>query len=340
MVKNKFKTLILTLFVLLFFSLAAGTFVYLKLSSFAREPFKADANGKIFTIDPGQSLNGIAKNLENESIISNRLYFKLFTKLQNADKKLQAGEYLLSASKTPEQILDILVTGRVNLYKITLPEGLNLNEVANLIEKGNLCSKIEFKNLCHDKPFILSLGINAASLEGYLFPDTYFFPKQVSCETIITAMVKHFKTIFTKEWMARAKKMGFSVHDIVTLASIIEKETGDASERPLISSVFHNRLKKNMRLESDPTVIYGIKTFDGNIKRKHLKMMTPYNTYQIKGLPFGPIANPGALSLKAALYPAQTEYLFFVAKKDTTHQFSKTIQAHNRAVKKYQLRKK
>ena len=153
-------------------------------------------------------------------------------------------------------------------------------------------------------------------------------------------MVGHFKNVFTKKWQARAKSLGFSVHDIVTLASIIEKETGDAQERPVISSVFHNRLKKNMRLESDPTVIYGLKNFDGNIKRKHLKMVTPYNTYQIKGLPLGPIANPGALSLQAALNPAKTEYLFFVSKKDTTHQFSKTIQEHNRAVKKYQLRKK
>jgi len=152
--------------------------------------------------------------------------------------------------------------------------------------------------------------------------------------------MERFNTIFTEEWQKQAKTIGFSVHDIVTLASIIEKETGDALERPLISSVFHNRLKKNMRLESDPTVIYGIKDFDGNIKRKHLKIKTPYNTYQIKGLPLGPIANPGAKSLAAALNPVPSDYLFFVSKKDTTHQFSKTIQEHNKAVAKYQLRKK
>ena len=153
-------------------------------------------------------------------------------------------------------------------------------------------------------------------------------------------MVGHFKQVFTKKWQQIAQTMNFSVHDIVILASIIEKETGDASERPIIASVFHNRLKKGMRLESDPTVIYGIKNFDGNIKRKHLKMVTPYNTYQIKGLPLGPIANPGAKSLTAALNPSHSEYIFFVSKKDTTHQFSKTIQEHNKAVKKYQLRKK
>lgn len=315
-------------------------FLFQKISSFAKTPFNNAADQKVFSIKPGQSLGVIAKNLENESIVSNRTYFKLFTKYKKAGKRLQAGEYILSGSTSPEQILEILLKGKVKLYRLTIPEGKNIKEVAVLVEQANFCRKKQFIDLCHDKSFILSLSIESSSLEGYLFPDTYFFPKHTSCKTIIKTMVMHFKTIFTEEWQAQAKTLGFSVHDVVTLASIIEKETGDASERPLISSVFHNRLKKNMRLESDPTVIYGIKNFDGNIKRKHLKMMTPYNTYQIKGLPQGPIANPGAESLKAALNPAQTEYLFFVSKKNTTHQFSKTVQEHNRAVKKYQLRKR
>ena len=153
-------------------------------------------------------------------------------------------------------------------------------------------------------------------------------------------MVTHFKKVIIKQWKLKAQNINFSIHDTVILASIIEKETGDASERPLISSVFHNRLKKKMRLESDPTVIYGIENFDGNIKKKHLQMLTPYNTYKINGLPIGPIANPGALSLKAALYPAKTPYLFFVSKKDTTHKFSRTFKEHNKAVKKYQLNRK
>ena len=340
MSKSNLKILVFTLFVLFIFLTGYGVFFFLKISSFVQEPFTLAAKEKIFTIKPGQSLKLIAGNLEQESIISNKAYFKLFTKLKKADKKLQAGEYILSASKSPEQILEILIKGKVKLYRITLPEGRNIQEIATLIEKANLCTKKKFVDLCHDKSFIISLGIESTSLEGYLFPDTYFFPKHTSCENVITTMVGHFKIIFTEKWREQAESMGFSVHDIVTLASIIEKETGDAKERPVISSVFHNRLKKHMRLESDPTVIYGIKNFDGNIKRKHLKMITPYNTYQIKGLPMGPIANPGALSLQAALNPAQTVYLFFVSKKDTTHKFSKTIQEHNRAVKKYQLRKK
>ncbi len=340
MVKNKKKILTISLLALCIFMISCGLFFYLELSSFVKKPASPDAAEKVFTIKPGQGLAVIAKNLEKESIVSNKTYFKLFTKLKKAGKKLQAGEYILSAAKSPEQILTILMKGKVKLYRITIPEGLNIKETAALVEKTNIGTKKKFMTLCYNKSFISSLGIKAISLEGYLFPDTYFFPRHTSCENIITTMIGHFNIIFTEQWKIRAKNMGFSVHDIVTLASIIEKETGDAKERPLISSVFHNRLEKNMRLESDPTVIYGIKNFDGNIKRKHLKMVTPYNTYQIKGLPLGPIANPGALSLQAALYPVKSKYLFFVSKKDTTHKFSKTIREHNQAVKKYQLRKK
>ena len=340
MAKNKIKILFIVFFTLVIFLVGGGHLFYHKISSFVKEPFNPLATEKVFSIKPGQSLAVIAQNLKTESIISNKIFFKLFTKYKKAERKLQAGEYILSASKSPEQILEIFLKGKVKLYRITIPEGMNIKEIALLVEKENFCKNEEFIDLCHDKSFIFSLGINAITLEGYLFPDTYFFPKNTDCKTVITTMMERFNTIFTEEWQKQAKTIGFSVHDIVTLASIIEKETGDALERPLISSVFHNRLKKNMRLETDPTVIYGIKNFDGNIKKEHLKIKTPYNTYQIKGLPLGPIANPGAKSLAAALNPVTSDYIFFVSKKDTTHQFSKTIQEHNKAVAKYQLRKK
>jgi UPF0755 protein len=337
---KKISKIIIVLFILSAFLSLIGLFTFFQISDFIKKPLNMSAREKIFIIKPGQTLKLISANLEKESIISNKTYFILFTKFKKAGRNLQAGEYLLSGSKSPEQILEILKKGKVKLYRITFPEGLNIDEVALLVEKVGSCNKREFENLCKNRAFITSLGIKALSLEGYLFPDTYFFSKEASCKKVITTMVSHFKKTFTKEWQLKAKAMNFSIHDIVTLASIIEKETGDASERPIIASVFHNRLKKNMRLESDPTVIYGIKDFDGNIKRIHLKKWTPYNTYQIKGLPMGPIANPGALSLHAALNPAKTSYLFFVSKKDTTHKFSKTIQEHNKAVRKYQLRRK
>ena len=335
--RSKFITIIFILAALLFL---VGRYSYFHISAFIKNPLNPSAKEKIFIIKPGQNLKLIAANLEKESIISNKTYFMLFAKFKKAGRNLQAGEYLLSGAKSPEQILKILAQGKVKLYKITFPEGLNIRETALLLQNAGFCSKNEFTDLCYNTNFAESMGIEAASLEGYLFPDTYFFSKQASCKKIVQTMVDHFKNTFTKEWKRKAESKNFSIHDIVTLASIIEKETGDASERVIIASVFHNRLKRNMRLESDPTVIYGIKNFDGNIKRKHLKEKTPYNTYQIKGLPMGPIANPGALSLHAALNPASTSYLFFVSKKDTTHKFSRTIEEHNQAVRKYQLRRK
>jgi UPF0755 protein len=340
MIKKQIKILLIIVFTFIILLVAGGLFFFLEISSFAKKPFNSADHNRVFTIKSGQSLNFIAQNLEQQAIIANQTYFKLFTRFKKSEKKLQAGEYLLSASKTPEQILETLIKGRVKLYKLTVPEGLNIKEVASLVEKSSSCNAVDFINLCYNTSFISSLGVKTNTLEGYLFPDTYFFPKNTSCKNVATTMVEHFKSTITNQWQKRAKKLGLSIHEIVTLASIIEKETGDASERPLISSVFHNRLKKNMRLESDPTVIYGIKNFDGNIKRKHLKMVTPYNTYQMRGLPVGPIANPGALSLKAALYPVQSKYIFFVSKKDTTHKFSRTLKEHNQAVRKYQLRRK
>lgn len=307
---------------------------------FQSTPLDPGAGSVYFAIKPGQNLKSIAHNLKSNNIISNDILFIWLGKLKNADKKLQAGEYLLSASHSPARILDTLLKGKVKLNKITFPEGLSIKETAMRLEKANFCSAEQFITLCHDPVFIKDLGIASQSLEGFLFPDTYFFPNQTACRTIIETMITRFNQVFKPEWEKRAKKLNLSVFEIVTLASIIEKETGDASERPIISSVFHNRLQKRMRLESDPTVIYGIKDFDGNIKRKHLRAYTPYNTYRIKGLPIGPIANPGALSIEAALYPADTDYLFFVSKKDTTHYFSKTFEEHNRAVRKYQLNKK
>jgi UPF0755 protein len=215
-----------------------------------------------------------------------------------------------------------------------------MHQIAEAIEQQGIGSKTEFMQFATSPASALSFKIAADTLEGYLFPDTYFFPKGMSAESLAASMVERFENQFLPEWRVRADELKLSIHEVVTLASIIEKETGEASERPIISSVFHNRLKKNMRLESDPTVIYGIEDFDGNITRKHLKTATPYNTYTMKGLPPGPIANPGGASIQAALYPAKTDFLFFVSRKDRTHQFSTTIDEHNAAVRKYQLKRR
>jgi UPF0755 protein len=184
---------------------------------------------------------------------------------------------------------------------------------------------------------IKTVGVEANSLEGYLFPDTYRLDKTMPEEAIIKKMVSRFWEIFNVDLQNRSRELGFSYHQVVTLASIIEKETGAEEERRLISAVFHNRLKRKELLQSDPTVIYAVKDFDGNLTREDLKLDSRYNTYRYAGLPPGPIANPGRASLIAALHPAEVDYLYFVSKNDRTHEFSSDLKQHNAAVRKYQL---
>ena len=319
---------------------AAAGLIY-ELRIYADRPANANtAQNAIFNVRPGQTLRTTADNLQQAELIKSSLKFILIARIKGLDKHLKAGEYLLSAAMPPRQILEIMVKGAVNLHKLTVPEGYNIAQIAALVENAKFGSKVDFIKTAKDTVLAGKNGIQAATFEGYLFPDTYFFPREVAMEQIISTMVARFWSVFTDEWKGRANDLGFTVHQIVTLASIIEKETGAAFERPIISSVFHNRLKKKMRLESDPTVIYGIKDFDGNLTRNHLGTHTPYNTYKIKGLPAGPIANPGRDSLEAALYPENSVFIYFVSKKDNTHYFSTNLKEHNQAVRKYQLKRK
>jgi UPF0755 protein len=334
------KALLFTVIPLFIFVCAAFVF-FLELLNYADTPVKpGDSDIVTVNVRPGQSLKAVADTLRQKKIIGNSLKFILIARMKGYDKRLKAGEYMLSAAMPPRKILEIMVMGTVRLYKLTVPEGYNLNQIAELVENLKFGTKLEFIKAATNTALVREKGLEGDTFEGYLFPDTYFFPKNVSVEKIISSMVNRFRSVFSPEWEARAKSLGFTVHQIVTLASIIEKETGAPFERPIISSVFHNRLKKNMRLESDPTVIYGIKNFDGNLTRKHLLTRTPYNTYAIRGLPAGPIANPGRLSLEAALYPEKTSFIYFVSKKDSTHHFSTSLEQHNRAVRKYQLGRK
>ena len=331
--KNSTKILLglLILAGLLFFG--SGLWVWRSLHT----PAATDSREKIFNIAPGQSLKQIAANLESRGLVSDAVLFTWYARYKKAGTRLPAGEYLLPGNMTPAQMLDTLLEGKVRLYRLTVPEGLNMHETASLVAAAGLCDTKTFMDLCMDHEFIAALAVPSHTLEGFLYPDTYFFSKSAACRQVIKKMVSTFFTVFTPQWQERAQTMGFTLQEIVTLASMIEKETGDASERPLIASVFHNRLKKKMRLESDPTVIYGDPEFEGRIRTRHLRRKTDYNTYQMHGLPKGPIASPGEKSLEAALFPARSEYLFFVSKNDTTHYFSKTLSEHNRAVRKYQL---
>ena len=240
---------------------------------------------------------------------------------------------------TPRRILATIVEGDVLLHRITIPEGFNLHQIAEAVARAGFGDAESFYEIATDPAVVAAAGFEGQSLEGYLYPDTYSFPKGYSQSSIIDAMTQRFRDAVSDAWRSRAAEMGMSLHEVVTLASIIEKETGDPAERPLIASVFHNRLAKGMRLETDPTVIYGIENFDGNLTRRHLRTPTPYNTYRIRGLPPGPIASPGHAALEAALFPAVSDYLFFVSRNDGTHQFSRNLQDHQEAVRKYQLRR-
>jgi len=332
------KKLSAIIFTILLLFIAGFSYVLLDILRYADAPASTEGREIFVAVHPGEGFGNISEKLLETGVIKYPFKFKLLARVKGYDKKIKAGEYCLSAAMTPLRILETVANGKVFFYKLTVPEGYNIKQIAQAVAKLGMGTEKAFSEIATDPSFVQEKGIDARTYEGYLFPDTYYLSKGATAKQIISLMVKRFESVFTPEWKKRADLMKFSVHQVITLASIIEKETGDPSERPIISSVFHNRLKRRMRLQSDPTVIYGIKNFDGNITRKHLKTRTAYNTYKIRGLPPGPIANPGEKAIEAALYPADTRFLYFVSKKDRTHKFSTNLKDHNRAVRKYQLR--
>ncbi len=319
-------------------AVGAGVIIH-DLSRYAVTPVGNIREPVIFEIHRGQSFASVTKSLEEKGLVDSRRKWTLVARYTGHDETIRFGEYQISPEMTPLEILNRFSRGDVLLHKVTIPEGFTMRQIAARLETAGLCSSEAFITLATDTQWIERLGIPGETLEGYLFPDTYFFEKNPSEKDVIRTMVGKFNNTFTQDWEDRAAEMGFSVHEIVTLASIIEKETGLDAERSRVASVFHNRLKRNMRLDSDPTVIYGIEDFDGRIRTRHLREKTAYNTYMQRGLPPGPIASPGFSSLYAALYPEDTDYLFFVAKSEIEHHFSKTYEEHRRAVQKYILGK-
>lgn len=290
------------------------------------------------TIPEGATLRQVATLLEREHLIPSRWGFLLIGKWRSADRRLSAGEYAFHPGMRPAEILSEILSGRVVLHSVTIPEGLTAAQIADLLQQKGLADGGEFMRLVRDREFIRTLDIEEASLEGYLFPETYRFARNAKAKDVIRALVSGFSQAFTPELRARAKDLNMSVHDAVTLASVIEKETGVDAERDLVAAVFHNRLRLRIPLQSDPTVIYGLERFDGNLRKQDLASASPYNTYRVVGLPPGPIANPGVKSIRAALYPAPAKYLYFVSRNDGTHIFSTSLPEHNQAVDRYQRR--
>ena len=297
----------------------------------------------VFEIPAGKSFKQIANDLQAEGVVLDAFRLRVLARLTRQDVNVKRGEYALNRSMTPQQVLSLLVSGKSIQYPVTFPEGTNVYEMAAILESRGLFKAQDFLQACRDKALIQALlGVDVSSLEGYLFPETYNVTKYTPLREFITAMVQNFKNVYGQlESQGSTAAVKLARHEIVTLASVVEKETGAPEERPMIASVFYNRLQKNMRLQSDPTIVYGIWVETGaykqNITKDDILRPTPYNTYTVPRLPFGPIANPGRESLAAVMKPATGDYLYFVSKNDGTHVFTRTYEDHLRAVASFQL---
>lgn len=313
-----------------------------RLAHFAFVPAQRDAkDSSIILLHRGESPNDIVKLLTSNRVISDPKSFVWLGRITRQWKNIKAGEYQVAANMTPIEIFSTLTSGISVPHPLTVIEGQNMYEIASSLAANGMANREQFLALCQNVAFIKALGLqdeNIVSLEGYIFPDTYYFNKTMSTEDMVRQMVKHFLSHWGPAETKRAKELNMTRHQIITLASIIEKETGAPQERPLIGSIFHNRLRRGMKLQSDPTTIYGMwARYRGQIHKADLFEKNLYNTYAISALPVGPISNPGKEAIQAALHPAESPYLFFVSHNDGTHQFSETLDEHNRAVRKYQL---
>ena len=297
-----------------------------------------DAVHKIITVKQGANFGEVARQIAQAGFITNHTTFVMLGKLMGIEEQIHPGRYDLNSRMAPSAILDILAEGHTMPYWVTIPEGYSMFQIGDVLEEVGITTAELFVKAAQDKDVIREFGIEAETLEGFLFPDTYRFHHGTSPRDIIKVMVKQFQQLYTPEVQIQARERGLSTLEMLTLASIIEKETGASEERKLISAVFHNRLKRGMLLQSDPTVIYALPAFDGNLRKPDLRYASPYNTYRVRGLPPGPIANPGWDSIMAALDPASVPYLYFVSKNNGTHHFSTTLSEHSRAVYQYQKR--
>lgn len=326
---------------ILFFSgmVATGIVFIVILYNYGNTPSSSNVAERVVEIKPGMTLRQVSNFLAERELLDEPNAFVLYTYFQGKQNQIQAGEYRFSPSMPPWKILDSLTSGTAILYTVTIPEGYRITEIAELLEKKGLANKEKFITETHNKELMEALQIPSdSSLEGYLYPETYKFSKGAGAAKIVHTLVNTFKKRVQKpELMQQVKAGKLTFHEIITLASLIEKETGLGSERKRISSVFHNRLSRKMRLQTDPTVIYAMVNFNGNIRKKDLSIDSPYNTYKHFGLPPGPIASPGLDSIRAAMEPDRSDFLYFVSRKDGSHQFSTNYEDHTRAVNKYQL---
>ncbi len=306
---------------------------------FADSPLKLPKEGIHYTLEPGSSVTTLAVDLKALGVLENQLYIRILARWEGQASQLKAGEYLLAANMSPRSLLNLIVAGRVVNHTLTLVEGWTFRQVKQAINKNNQLKRT--LNGLSDKEIMQRIGHAGEHPEGHFFPDTYHFPRGTTDISFLQRAYNAMDRFLQHEWEQRDAGLPLKTpYDAMILASIVERETGLSQERPEIAGVFIRRLQKKMRLQTDPTVIYGLgDSFDGNLRRRDLKAKTPYNTYTNYGLPPTPIAMPGADAIMAALHPAAGSSLYFVARGDGGHQFSDTLKEHNRAVRKFQLKK-
>ena len=330
--------------ILLFSLLGTASYVGWQAYDFLCSPPETPGREKIIHIEPGWTFDQVARTLKRENLIKDIDRFRMLGRWKERISRIKAGEFRLSTGWTPSQVLDALTYGKPLLHKLRIPEGLTWWQTGRVIEESGLAAFGSFEKAVHDTALLREFHIPWDTAEGFLYPDTYYFkrPRDKDAVPIVRTMLRAFWDHAASKVWPEMRPSEKELRRIVILASMVEKETGVASERRRIAGVFVNRIRKGMLLQCDPTVIYGLGTaFDGNLRRPHLKDKgNPYNTYRRRGLPPGPICSPGLDSLLAAKNPEEHNYLYFVSKGDGSHHFSATLREHNRAVRKYQLRRR
>jgi UPF0755 protein len=305
-------------------------------------PYRGFSEPEVFVeLEAGAGIDAIGQQLIAAGVVADDWTFRLAARLTGADRRLQAGEYRFVDPASPREVVARLAAGDIYTRPVTFPEGLTIDQMSEVFERQGLGPRADFLEAAANTALANGWDPDAASLEGYLFPDTYALPRRVSAETTVRAMVAGFAQAFDDELARAAADRGLTVREVVTLASLIEKETAAPDERTLVSGVYHNRLRIGMPLQCDPTVIYALMLdgrWDGNLRRVDLQFDSPYNTYRYRGLPPGPIAAPGRAALVAALNPADVPYRYFVSRNDGTHAFASTLAEHNRNVAEWQIR--
>ena len=305
------------------------------------EPYKGyQAAEQFVDLRPGSGASEIGRRLVEAGVVRDRLTFQVALWLSWEARHLQAGEYRFDRPVTPADVIDRIRRGDVYEHRVTFPEGLTIAEMAALFESRGLGTGASFVEAAKDTSLVNAYDPSARDLEGYLFPQTYALPRGTPASTLVRLMVEGFDKAFPSELRHAAAERGLPVRQVITLASLVEKETPRDDERPLVAAVYLNRLERRMPMQCDPTVIYALRKagkYNGNLTRENLEFDSPYNTYRYPGLPPGPIAAPGRPSLEAAAMPAAVDYLYFVSRNDGSHVFASTLEEHNRNVRKYQV---